>query len=230
MAALIDKFIDQAILIDKPLQWTSFDIVKKVRNSLRIKKVGHAGTLDPLASGLLILCTGKATKTIDNIQGQIKEYTGTICLGSITPSYDLETEPEQFKDYAHITIEHIRKAAEQLTGTIKQIPPIYSAIKQDGKRAYESARSGEAIVMKERTVSVEVFEITNLELPNVNFRIVCSKGTYIRSIAHDLGQLLGVGGHLTALCRTKIGEYSLADAWQIDDLISSIKEAQNQES
>ncbi|MBJ6118417.1 tRNA pseudouridine(55) synthase TruB [Pontibacter sp. BT310] len=215
----------EVLLIDKPLTWTSFDVVKKVRNTLRIKKIGHAGTLDPLASGLLILCTGKFTKSIDQIQAQEKEYTGTIILGQYTPSYDKETEVTETKDISHLTPETIKAAAESFVGTIEQVPPIYSAVMVDGKRAYDLARRGKAAELKPRTITIKAFDITNIEGEVVSFRVVCTKGTYIRSLAHDLGVKLEVGGHLGSLVRTRIGDYKLEDALTIE-AIQAIRKAQ----
>jgi tRNA pseudouridine55 synthase len=215
----------EVLLLNKPLTWTSFDVVKKVRNTLRVKKIGHAGTLDPLASGLLILCTGKFTKRIDEIQAQEKEYTGTITLGQTTPSYDLETPVSESKDISHLTPEDIQAAANTFVGTIEQIPPIYSAVMIDGKRAYDLARKGKEAEMKPRTVTIKAFDITNIEGAVVSFKVICSKGTYIRSLAHDLGQKLDVGAHLSALVRTRIGEYKLEDALSIED-IQEIRRAQ----
>ncbi|WP_114782280.1 tRNA pseudouridine(55) synthase TruB [Botryobacter ruber] len=208
----------EILLIDKPLTWTSFDVVKKVRNILRVKKIGHAGTLDPLASGLLILCTGKFTKRIDEIQAQEKEYTGTITLGQTTPSYDLETEVSEAKDISHLTPEDIRNAAASFEGTIEQVPPLYSAVMIDGKRAYALARKGKTAEIKARPVTIKTFEISAVEGAVVHFKVICSKGTYIRSLAHDLGQKLGVGAHLSALVRTRIGDYKLEDALTIEDI------------
>ncbi len=208
----------QVLLIDKPLTWTSFQVVNKIRWHIRqtfnIKKikVGHAGTLDPLATGLLIICTGKFTKKIHEYQAQTKEYTGTFTLGATTPSYDLETEINQTFPTDHITDELIQKTTEQFTGEILQKPPIFSAIKKDGKRLYELARAGETTEIPTRQVTVNEFEITKIDLPQVKFRIVCSKGTYIRSIAYDFGLALKSGGHLTELRRTKIGDFSVAKA------------------
>ncbi|PVY39024.1 tRNA pseudouridine(55) synthase TruB [Pontibacter virosus] len=215
----------EILLLNKPLTWTSFDVVKKVRNTLRVKKIGHAGTLDPLASGLLILCTGKFTKRIDEIQAQEKEYTGTITLGQTTPSYDLETPVSESKDISHLSPEDIQAAANSFVGTIEQIPPIYSAVMIDGKRAYDLARKGKEAEMKPRSVTIKAFEITNIEGAVISFKVICSKGTYIRSLAHDLGQKLGVGAHLSALVRTRIGEYKLEDALTIED-IQQIRRAQ----
>ncbi len=207
---------DRVILIDKPLEWTSFDVVNKLRKKLKIKKIGHAGTLDPLATGLLILCTGKMTKRIDEYQAQEKEYTGQLVIGQTTPSHDLETIVSEAKDIAHITNELITVAARKFTGTINQIPPIHSAVKIDGKRAYKLARKGKEPELKPRSVLVSEFEITSIELPIIRFRIVCSKGTYIRSIVRDFGEELGVGAYLSKLCRTRIGQFQLKDALTID--------------
>jgi tRNA pseudouridine55 synthase len=210
------------ILIDKPLNWTSFQVVNKVRwlikqqYKLKKIKVGHAGTLDPLATGLLILCAGKFTKKIDTYQAQEKEYTGTITLGATTPSYDLETEIDATFDFSDISSEAIHKAALSFIGEIQQQPPVFSALKQDGKRLYEFARAGEAVDIPKRTVSISEFEIINIDLPKVDFRIVCSKGTYIRSLAYDFGKALHNGGHLTTLRRTKIGEYSVENAISVE--------------
>jgi tRNA pseudouridine55 synthase len=206
----------EVLLLDKPLTWTSFDVVRKVKNALRIKKIGHAGTLDPLATGLLILCTGKKTKEIDQIQAQEKEYTGTFRLGETTPSFDLETAVDMARPYAHLTDEEIRAATGPLTGLIQQTPPIFSAVKVDGKRAYELARTGQEAEIKAKTVDIKVFELTRIALPEVDFRVVCSKGTYIRSLARDLGVALGCGAHLTRLVRTRIGEYRVEDAFTLE--------------
>lgn len=214
----------EVLLIDKPLGWTSFDVVKKVRNAIRIKKVGHAGTLDPLATGMLILCTGRATKTIDSIQGQTKEYIATIKFGATTASYDAELPEENLHDVSSLTRDNIEAAIEQFRGMVIQVPPIYSAVKVDGKRAYEQARKGKEVKLRERTVQVDAFELMEqVEAPHTwKARIECSKGTYIRSLAHDLGQALGVGAYLTGLIRTRIGDYQLENAWKIDDLIDAI--------
>lgn len=215
----------EILLINKPLTWTSFDVVKKVRNTIRIKKIGHAGTLDPLASGLLILCTGKFTKRIEEIQAQEKEYTGTIILGQYTPSYDKETEVTRTADINHLTPESIKAAAETFVGTIEQVPPIYSAVMVDGKRAYDLARRGKAAELKPRTITIKAFDITAIEGEVVSFKVICTKGTYIRSLAHDLGEKLGVGAHLGSLVRTRIGDYKLEDALTIED-IQEIRKAQ----
>ncbi|MEI9920017.1 MAG: tRNA pseudouridine(55) synthase TruB [Bacteroidota bacterium] len=209
---------DRVLLVNKPLEWTSFDVVRKLRNKLKIKKIGHAGTLDPLATGLLILCTGKMTKRIDEYQAQEKEYTGRFVLGSTTPSYDLETEVSEGKDISHITEEKILAATKKFIGTIDQVPPMHSAIKVDGKRAYELARKGGTAELKSRQITISAFDITAIELPSVSFRVVCSKGTYIRSLAHDFGETLGVGAYLAELCRTRIGEFHLEDALQIEEI------------
>ena len=206
------------ILINKPLEWTSFDVVNKLRRKLKIKKIGHAGTLDPLATGLLILCTGKMTKRIDEFQAQEKEYTGTLVIGQTTPSHDLETPVSEAKDLSGVSDEKIIRATSPFVGVIQQIPPIHSAIKVDGKRAYKLARKGKEPELKPREVTVSEFEITSIELPNIGFRIVCSKGTYIRSIARDFGETLGVGAYLSKLCRTRIGEFKLEDALTIEEV------------
>ena len=213
----------EVLLFDKPLRWTSFDLVKKVRNLIRIKKVGHAGTLDPLATGLMIVCTGKMTKQIDSYQAQEKEYTGTFFLGATTPCYDLEKEPDQFFPTDHITEEMIRGAAVSLTGMISQVPPPHSAVKVNGKRAYEIARMGKDPELKSREVEIKVFEITQIEMPRIDFRVVCSKGTYIRSLASDFGKLLGSGAYLEKLCRTRIGEFTLENAMSLEVFVNRIE-------
>ncbi|MEN8818910.1 MAG: tRNA pseudouridine(55) synthase TruB [Polaribacter sp.] len=219
----------QVLLIDKPLKWTSFQAVNKIRwhikQRFQIKKikVGHAGTLDPLASGLLIICTGKQTKEIHVYQGQEKEYTGTITIGATTPSYDLETEIDNTFPTAHITKELIHDTTKQFLGEIDQKPPIFSAIKKEGKRLYELARKGETAEIKSRKVTIDEFEITNINLPNIDFRVVCSKGTYIRSLAYDFGKALHSGGHLSALRRTKIGAFSVEKAKSIEDFIKTLE-------
>lgn len=200
------------------MQWTSFDVVNKLRGKLKIKKIGHAGTLDPLATGLLILCTGKMTKRIDEFQAQEKEYTGNFVIGQTTPSHDLETLVSEAKDISSISEEVIQEAIKKFTGTIQQVPPIHSAIKVDGKRAYALARKGKEPELKPREVTVSVFEITGIQLPTVSFRIICSKGTYIRSLARDFGEELGVGAYLSKLCRTRIGQFHLKDALTIEDI------------
>jgi tRNA pseudouridine55 synthase len=202
----------EILLIDKPYGWSSFQAVKKVKWLLKAKKVGHAGTLDPLATGLLILCTEKKTKEIESIQGQEKEYTGTITIGATTPSYDMETEPNQTFPFDHITLELINETLPKFIGDISQIPPLFSAIKVDGKRAYTLARQGSDHELKSRIINIREFEITRFELPEIDFRVCCSKGTYIRSLAFDFGKALGSGAYLSALRRTKIGNYSVENA------------------
>jgi tRNA pseudouridine55 synthase len=209
---------DRLLLVDKPLGWTSFDVVNKLRYRLKIKKIGHAGTLDPLATGLLILCTGKMTKRIDEYQAQEKEYTGKFIIGQTTPSHDLETTVTETLDISSIADEQLRQAAMKFTGVLQQIPPLHSAIKVDGKRAYALARKGKEVELKPREVIVSHFEITQIKKPEVWFRIVCSKGTYIRSIARDFGNDLGVGAYLAELCRTRIGEFKLEDALTIEQI------------
>lgn len=218
----------QVLLIDKPLEWTSFDVVKKIRNAIKIKKIGHAGTLDPLATGLLILCTGKRTKSIEQFMGDKKEYTGSFTLGQVTDSYDLESEPSEAVDISHLSEEQIIEATKPFTGEIEQVPPMHSAIKVDGKRVYKLARQGKTIELKSRTVTISEFEIIKVDLPKVDFRVVCSKGTYIRSLANDFGQTLGVGAHLSALRRTRIGDESVDDAWQLLDFIEYIKSVEDE--
>ena len=212
----------KVLLINKPLKWTSFDVVRKVRNLVKIKKVGHAGTLDPLATGLLIICTGKFTKRINEFMAQEKEYTGSFTLGATTPTYDLESEPVNFKSFDHLTEEEIKKATSQFTGEIMQVPPAHSAIKQQGKRVYELARQGKEVVLEPRKLLISEFEITNIALPVVQFRVVCSTGTYIRSLAHDFGQALGCGAYLSSLCRTRIGEFKNGDALSIAEFEKTI--------
>lgn len=207
----------KVLLINKPIKWTSFDVVRKVRNLVKIKKVGHAGTLDPLATGLLIICTGKFTKRINEFMAQEKEYTGSFTLGATTPTYDLESEPVNFKSFDHLTEEEIKKATSQFTGEIMQVPPAHSAIKQQGKRVYELARQGKEVVLEPRKLLISEFEITNIALPMVQFRVVCSTGTYIRSLAHDFGLTLGCGAYLSSLCRTRIGEFKNEDALSVEE-------------
>jgi tRNA pseudouridine55 synthase len=213
----------QIILIDKPRHWSSFQAVNKMKWVLKSKlglkkiKIGHAGTLDPLASGLLIVCTGKFTKRIPEIQAQAKEYTGTFFIGATTPSFDLETEIDQRFPTGHITEGLIRETVQKLTGEINQKPPIFSAVKKDGKRLYEHARAGETVEIASRKTTIYEFEITRIAVPEVDFRVSCSKGTYIRSLADDFGRLLKSGAHLTALRRTKIGDYNVEDATEIED-------------
>lgn len=202
----------QVLLIDKPLRWTSFDVVRKIRNLVRIKKVGHAGTLDPLATGLLIVCTGKFTKKINEYMAREKEYTGTFTLGATTPTYDLESEPTDFKPLEGIDRDAIIQQTASFTGDILQIPPAHSAIKVDGKRVYELARQGKEVKLDPRPVTIKEFEITRIELPEVDFRVVCTTGTYIRSLANDFGAALGCGAYLSKLCRTRIGEFRVEEA------------------
>ena len=218
----------QMMLIDKPLEWTSFDVVRKLRNAMKIKKVGHAGTLDPLATGLLIVCTGKFTKKINEYMAQEKEYTGTITLGATTPTYDLESEPVNFQTVPPLDIQALQAATVPFTGAIDQIPPAHSAIKVDGKRVYELARKGVDVVLEPRRITIYAFEITAFESPVVHFRVQCSTGTYIRSLAHDFGQALGCGGYLSALCRTRIGEFKVSDAMNMDQALQFISDNKDQ--
>ena len=212
----------KVILLDKPLHWTSFDAVRKIRSAIRIKKVGHAGTLDPLATGLLIICTGKFTKKINEFMAQSKAYTGTITLGAVTPTYDLESLPEQQKDFSAITADQVIETANTFLGDIEQLPPIYSAIKKKGTPLYELARRGEEVELKPRKINIQTFEITSVELPVVGFRIVCSTGTYIRSIANDMGKQLGCGGYLSSLRRTAIGSFRVEDAVSMEDFLGQL--------
>ena len=221
----IDFIEGEIICIDKDLEWTSFDVVKKIRGALRIKKIGHAGTLDPLATGLLILCTGKKTKTINQFMEAEKEYTGKMILGKTTPSYDLETEVDSEHDISHLNEEEIRKATEPFKGNIMQRPPVFSAIRIDGKRSYKLARKGKEVEIEPRPVVIYEFEVSDMQLPEVSFRVVCSKGTYIRSLIHDLGQSLGVGAYLSELRRTRIGDHKVEDAFHVKDYINHVKEA-----
>ena len=206
----------KVLLIDKPLEWTSFDVVRKIRNLIRIKKVGHAGTLDPLATGLLIVCTGKFTKKINEYMAREKEYTGTFTLGATTPTYDLESEPRDQMPVDNISIDHLQSAALKFTGEIFQVPPAHSAIKVDGKRVYELARQGKEVKLEPRKITIHEFIITEIKLPVVQFKVVCSTGTYIRSLAHDFGQILGCGSYLSSLRRTRIGEFKVEDADTIE--------------
>lgn len=215
----------EVILLNKPLTWTSFDAVNKLKKACRFKKIGHAGTLDPLATGLLILCTGKKTKEIDSYQGAEKEYTGKLMLGKTTPSIDLETPFDGEYPTKHITTEALQNAVTQLTGTIEQYPPIYSAVKMGGERLYKKARRGETVEIKSRTVTVSVFEIDTRHFPEISFRIVCSKGTYVRSLVRDLGALVQSGAYMNALCRTRIGDFWLKDAHEIEDYINKKRAA-----
>ncbi|MBK9013786.1 MAG: tRNA pseudouridine(55) synthase TruB [Saprospiraceae bacterium] len=216
------------LLVDKPQGWTSFDVVNKIRSSLKHNlglkniKVGHAGTLDPLATGLLIICTGKSTKKLAEYQGLTKEYTGTITLGATTPSYDAETEPDAIFPTDHITDEMLETARQRFLGNIEQMPPMFSAIKVDGQPLYKKARQGIMVEVAPRPVTIYEFELTKVTLPVIDFRVKCSKGTYIRSLAFDYGKALHSGGFLSSLCRTKVGEFNLEDAWNLDALVDHI--------
>lgn len=211
------------LLIDKPLTWTSFDVVKKIKFAAKIKKIGHAGTLDPLATGLLILCTGKMTKRIEQYQAQEKEYTGTLVLGKTTSSVDLETDFDSEQPVDHLTEADLDLARTPFLGEIQQVPPAHSAVQVNGQRAYKLARQGKEIALKSRTVTISEFEITRVAIPKVDFRVVCTKGTYIRSLVRDFGDHLGVGAYLGSLCRTRIGDYSLSDAYSLDEFLSLVR-------
>lgn len=217
------------LLVNKPLDWTSFDVVNKLRFAIRRLygqkkfKVGHAGTLDPKATGLLVICTGKWTKRLEQLQGLPKTYTGTLKLGAITPSYDAETEETEIFPIGHLNEELILDGLAQLTGDIEQVPPMFSAIKVDGQPLYKQARKGKVVEIKPRPVHISSFTASRIELPEVDFKVDCSKGTYIRSLAYDLGKILNAGGYLTALCRQTIGPFSLEDAWEIEDLVNHIE-------
>lgn len=215
----------EVLLINKPYSWTSFDVVGKIRNTFKpLKlKVGHAGTLDPLATGLLIICTGKLTKQIDTYQAEEKEYTGTFILGATTPSYDLETEVDASFNTSHLTKEEILGNVKKFIGDIEQYPPAHSAIKVDGERLYLKARRGETVELKTRKVSINEFEITRIELPEVDFRVVCTKGTYIRSLAHDFGKSLNNGAYLSKLKRTRSGNFKIEDAYEVMELVNHIR-------
>lgn len=217
------------LLVNKPYRWTSFDVVGKLRNAFKpLKlKVGHAGTLDPLATGLLIICTGKMTKQIDTFQAQEKEYTGTFTLGATTPTYDLESEVDQTFDISHITTEQIQEACKQFIGDILQYPPAHSALKVGGERLYEKARRGEEVELKQRAVTISEMELTRIELPEVDFRVVCSKGTYIRSLANDFGKTLNCGAYLSRLRRTRSGDFRIEDASEVMELVTAIRELKN---
>jgi tRNA pseudouridine55 synthase len=226
-----DYLNGQIILIDKPLHWTSFQAVNKMKYALINKaglpkkfKIGHAGTLDPLASGLLLICTGKFTKRITELQGQAKEYTGTFYIGATTPSYDLETEIDQTFDTSHINEALIHETVKQFLGEIDQKPPIFSAIKKDGVRLYEHARAGETVEIESRKTTIHEFEITRIALPEIDFRVVCSKGTYIRSLAYDFGKAMDSGSHLIALRRTKIGDYNVINGIDVIKFEESLVE------
>ncbi len=224
-AKVYDFAAGELLLVNKPYKWTSFDVVGKLRNSFKpLKlKVGHAGTLDPLATGLLIICTGKMTKQIDTFQAEEKEYTGTLVLGATTPSYDMETEADQTFDTGNLTDEAIRNACAQFTGDIQQYPPAHSAVKIDGERLYEKARRGEEVELRLRNVTISEFEITRIELPEVDFKVVCSKGTYIRSLVNDFGKALNNGAYLSKLTRTRSGNFHVDNAWEVAGLVSFIK-------
>lgn len=219
----------EILLFDKPLTWTSFDVVAKVRNTIRIKKVGHAGTLDPLATGLLILCTGKMTKKIDLIQATEKEYLVNIVLGKTTPSYDLETDFNSETDTSHLTEDKIREVIESFIGNIQQIPPVFSAIKVDGKRLYNLARKGrqDEVVIQPRDVTIFSIDIMKIDLPEIVFFMRCSKGTYVRSLARDIGEKLGVGAYLSALKRTKVGDYHVDNAYDVASFVQHVKSTQH---
>ena len=222
----LDFLSGQTLLFNKPKGWTSFDVVKKVRNTIRIKKVGHAGTLDPLATGLLILCTGKHTKTIESIQAQEKEYIVRFKLGATTASYDAELPEENIQDASHISRAQIEAAIEEaFLGEISQVPPIYSAVKINGQPAYKAARKGKEVKLKSRQVNIYEFSLlpTESSSPEFDAKVRCSKGTYIRSLVHDLGQMLGTGAYMRELERTRIGEYRLENAWEISDFVSQFK-------
>lgn len=214
--------VGKVLLIDKPLHWTSFDVIRKMRSILQIKKIGHAGTLDPLATGLLIVCTGKFTKKINEYMEREKEYAGHITLGAVTPTYDLESLPAQEKDYSFLTNEMIHAATTQFTGVIQQFPPIFSAIKKDGVALYELARRGIDVQPEARKITIHQFEIINIALPVVAFRVVCSTGTYIRSLANDFGAALGCGGYLSSLRRTRIGEFEASDGMTMEQFEEGI--------
>jgi tRNA pseudouridine55 synthase len=214
------------LLLDKPLTWTSFQAINKVKYLLKKPKIGHSGTLDPLASGLLIVCTGKWTKKLTDLIGLNKEYTGTIMIGATTPTFDLESSPTNQKAIDHITNEVIEHTRQKFVGNLLQYPPIHSAIKIDGKRAYELARDGKDVEIKPRSINILEFEITRIALPEIDFRVACTSGTYLRSLANDFGAALGVGGYLSALRRTKIGEHNVEDAYQLEDLIEVFSKKQ----
>lgn len=224
--------IGEVLLMDKPYGWTSFDVVGKIRNAIKpLKvKVGHAGTLDPLATGLLILCTGKKTKTIDQIQGQEKEYSGTITLGATRPSYDMETEIDERFDFSKISEKEIYEATKQFIGDIQQLPPAHSAIRVGGERLYKKARRGESVELKPRPITISSFEITSINLPEISFNVICSKGTYIRSLAYDLGRALNNGAYLSSLRRVRIGEYHIDNAYAVLDLDEHIRSVRREEN
>jgi tRNA pseudouridine55 synthase len=223
---ILNRFASgEVLLIDKPIGWTSFDAVRKIRNLVKTKKVGHAGTLDPLATGLLIVCTGKFTKRINEFMAREKEYTGTITLGASTPTFDLESAPVPKGDASSLATADLQLAARQFTGDILQVPPIHSAIKINGKRVYSLARKGLDVQLQPRAVHIAVFELTKIVLPKIEFRVVCSTGTYIRSLANDFGAVLGCGGYLSSLRRTRIGEFLVDDASSMEAFEQQIKAA-----
>ena len=214
----------KVLLINKPLRWTAFDVVRKIRNAVKIKKVGHAGTLDPLATGLLIVCTGKFTKRINEYMAREKEYTGTFTLGATTPTYDLESEPENSKSTAALSEAAIIAATRNFCGEILQVPPVHSAIKKDGKPVYLLARKGIEVALEPRRITIKEFTITSIEMPVIHFKVTCSTGTYIRSLAHDFGAALGCGAYLSSLCRTRIGEFGIEDAMTMEQVIDMIEQ------
>ena len=223
----------QIVLIDKPLHWTSFDAVKKIRIITGVSKVGHAGTLDPLATGLLIICTGSFTKKINEYMGMEKEYTGIFTIGATTPTFDLESAPSAFKDISHVSETVIHNTAKKLSGEILQTPPIYSAIKKDGKPVYLLARKGHEVKLEPRKITISTFEITKIELPVIEFKVVCSTGTYIRSLANDFGKALETGAYLSSLRRTRIGNFLAKDALsplQFEEKIIDIKLASERQA
>ncbi len=217
----------RVVLINKPLHWTSFDVIRKIRNTIKVKKVGHAGTLDPLATGLLIVCTGKFTKNINEYMAQEKEYTGTFTLGATTPTFDLESEPVNFKSIEGISAETIIETSKKFTGEIMQMPPIHSAIKQKGKPVYLLARKGVDVIMEPRKITIQQFEVSDINLPVVSFKVVCTTGTYIRSLANDFGTVLGCGAYLSSLCRTRIGNFALEESVSMDDFLANSKKIES---
>jgi len=220
-----NSFIEgKVLLIDKPLEWTSYDVIRKLRKIINIKKIGHAGTLDPLATGLLIVCTGKFTKKINEYMSQEKEYTGTITLGAITPTYDRESEPENEKSLDGLTEEMIKEKTKEFTGEILQTPPIHSAIKQNGKPVYLLARKGIDVILEPRKITIKEFEITDIDLPVISFKVVCTTGTYIRSLANDFGMALGCGGYLSELRRTRIGNFKVENAMSMEEFEEQFKQ------
>ncbi|HET6566818.1 MAG TPA: tRNA pseudouridine(55) synthase TruB [Rhodothermales bacterium] len=213
---------DCVVLVDKPKGWTSFDVVRKLRRLLHVKKIGHAGTLDPMATGLLICLLGRATKRMEHFMGLPKTYEGVLRLGEATPSYDADSEVVERKDWRHLTSHDLEAARKQFRGDLEQIPPMFSAVKVGGERLYKKARRGEEVERKPRRITIYDFDLLDVAMPDVTFRVRCSKGTYVRSLAHDFGAVLGVGAHLTALRRTAIGEYDVADAWRVEALESAV--------